>query len=325
MSMVLAVTEIKDGGLRKVSLEVTSQARILADAMGAKVTALVIAGPESAIDAAGLGTYGADAVLLAADTRLAVYHGEYFKQVVTAALEHCNADVVLFPATSMGRDLAPRVAAAKGAALASDCIGLSWKEGGLAAQKPLYAGKVVAEIFLQGGVQMASLRPNVFAAQQSRPGQNAPVSPLPSPALAARVVLKEVRKRDNSRMDVSDADVIVCGGRGMRAAENFGMLEEIAELLNGAVGATRAVVDAGWRPHSEQVGQTGKVVSPNLYIMCGASGSIQHWAGMSGSKCIVAINKDPNAPILQRADYSIVGDLFEIVPALKEEIKKLRG
>ncbi len=325
MSMVLAITELKDGGLRKVSHEVISLARSVADAMGGKVTALIIAGAESGVAADQLGAFGADEVLLAVDARLAAYHGEYYKQVAAAAIEKCGATVVLLPATSMGKDLAPRVAAAKQAALASDCIGLAWKEGGLVAEKPLYAGKAIATLALQGGLQMASLRPNVFGSSQSRPGHIAPVTALTLPALTARATLIEMRKRDSSRLDVSDAEVIVCGGRGMRAAENFKMLEEIAFLLKGAVGATRAVVDSEWRPHSEQIGQTGKVVSPNLYIMCGASGSIQHWAGMSGSKCIVAINKDPNAPILQRADYGIVGDLFEIVPALRDELSRLRG
>jgi electron transfer flavoprotein alpha subunit len=325
MSMVLAVMEIKEGGLRKVSLEVLSQARMVADAMAAQVTALVISGQDTGVDAGKLGACGADQVLLASDAKFSAYQGEYFRQAVVAAMDHCLPAVVLFPATSMGRDLAPRIAAAKNAALASDCIALRWQEEGLIAQKPLYAGKVIAEMALQGALQMASLRPNVFPVREVRPGQSAAVVQLALPALAAKAALKEVRKRDTSRLDVSDAEIILCGGRGMRAPENFKILEEIAELLGGAVGATRAAVDSGWRPHSEQVGQTGKVVSPNLYIMSGASGSIQHWAGMSGSKCIVAINKDPNAPIMQRADYCVVGDLFEILPALKEEIVKLRG
>lgn len=323
--MILAITELKDGVLRKSALEVTAQARLLADAMGGQVTALVIAGAAGLAEAGRLGTYGADAVLLAADAALENYHGEYFQQVVAAALEQCQPAVVLLPATAMGRDLAPRVAAVTGAALAADCTGISWKESNLVVHKPLYAGKVIAEIALSGPLQIASLRPNCFSALEHRPGGAAPVQPLALPALATKAALKEVRRREGSRMDVSDAEVVVTGGRGMRGPEHFGLLEETASLLGGAVGATRAVVDAGWRPHSEQVGQTGKVVSPKLYIMCGASGSIQHWAGMSGSKCIVAINKDPNAPILQRADYGVVGDLFEVLPALNEELKKLRG
>lgn len=325
MSTILAVTEIKDGNFRKAGLEVVAQARQVADANGGQVTALVISGPEVDVNPAQLGAYGADEVLVASDAKLTAYQSDYYKQTVLAALQKTAATVVLFPATSLGKDLAPRVAAAAKAALASDCTALSWKEDSLAVDKPLYAGKVVAQLQLKGTIQMASLRPGVFNAQPLRAGQNAVVATLDLPAFSSKVTLKEIRKKDSSKMDVSDADIIVTGGRGMRSAEGFALLEELAGLLNGAVGATRAVVDAGWRPHDEQVGQTGKVVSPSLYIMCGASGSIQHWAGMSGSKCIVAINKDPNAPILQRADYSIVGDVFEVLPVLTEQVRKLRG
>ena len=322
MSMVLAIAEIKEMGLRKVSLEVVSAARRVADAMGGDVTALVIAGAGDIDGLARLGEFGADNVLLAADEKLQSWQGDYFRAIISAAIDHCGAAVVLFPATAMGRELAPRVAAARGAALACDCIAVEWREQGLEVKKPLYAGKVIAEIALEGPLQMVSLRPNVLPAVLSRPGRDAVVHPLTLPAWSAKTTLVEVREREDARLDVSDADIVLCGGRGMRAPENFKILEEIASLLGGAVGATRAVVDAGWRPHSEQVGQTGKVVSPQLYIICGASGSIQHWAGMSGSKCIVAINKDPQAPIMQRADYSLVGDLFEILPVLQEEIAK---
>ncbi len=325
MPMILAVTEIQDGRLRKVSREVVTQARLLADAAGGEVTALVIASGGDGEEAAALGRFGADKVLLAEEERLEHYTAAAWRKVVVAAIAESSAAIVLFPATSIGRDLAPRVAAASGAALASDCTAVAWQEGGMVVQKPLYAGKLVAEMALSGPLQMVSLRPNLFPAVECRPGQNAAVTPLNLPDLTSTVRLQEVRKRDTSRLDVSDASIILTGGRGMRGPEHFGLLEEIAGLLDGAVGATRAVVDAGWRPHREQVGQTGKVVSPELYIMCGASGSIQHWAGMSGSKCIVAINKDPNAPIMQRADYSITGDLFEILPLLKEEIARLRG
>ncbi|HOT97689.1 MAG TPA: electron transfer flavoprotein subunit alpha/FixB family protein [bacterium] len=325
MSMILAVAEIQEGHLRKVSREVVTQARLLADAAKGKVTALVIAAPGAAGEAATLGSFGADQVLLAEEERLEAYNGTIYRNLVVAAIKQTSAAVVLFPATSIGRDLSPRVAAATGAALASDCTGLAWQEGGVEVQKPLYAGKVIAEMALSGPLQMVTLRPNLFPAQEVRPGQSAVVVPLVLPDWSSPVALQEVRKRDTSRLDVSDAAIVLTGGRGMRGPEHFKILEEIAGMLDGAVGATRAVVDAGWRPHSEQVGQTGKVVSPDLYLMCGASGSIQHWAGMSGSKCIVAINKDPNAPIMQRADYSVVGDLFEILPLLKEELARLRG
>jgi electron transfer flavoprotein alpha subunit len=172
---------------------------------------------------------------------------------------------------------------------------------------------------------MATLRPNIFPAMEPDDSNSASVQSLELPEVSSNLELKEFRAAAGSKMDISEADVIVTGGRGMRSPDNFSILEELAQILGGAVGATRAAVDADWRPHSEQVGQTGKTVNPNLYLMFGASGSIQHWAGMSGAKCIVAVNKDPNAPIIERADYSIVGDLFEVAPAITEEIKKLKG
>ena len=325
MSTILAMIELKDKSFRKAGLEVLTQARRIADARSGVVIALVVAGTDAGVEAAQLGAWGADEVLLASDARLAEYHSDYYKQTLLAALNKTGAKVVLFPATAMGKDLAPRAAAAASAVLASDCTGLEWQEGGLVIEKPLYAGKLLAQLRLSGDVQMASLRPGVFPAEVIREGQSATVTPLAVPVFSSKVTVQENRPKTSGKLDVSDAEIIVTGGRGMRSAEGFALLEELAGLLNGAVGATRAVVDAGWRTHDEQVGQTGKVVSPALYIMCGASGSIQHWAGMSGSKCIIAINKDPNAPIFQRADYGIVGDVFEVLPVLSEEVKKIHG
>jgi electron transfer flavoprotein alpha subunit len=324
MSTILTIAEVKEGIFRKSSLEVISQARIIADQKQAKIVVLAIGG-EIKDQPAGLGEYGADHVLLAEDAKLATYNPDFYKTVVLTAVEKTGAEMILLSATTLGQDLAPRIAAKLNAVLASDCTGLTIANGTLEVDRPLYAGKVTAKVLLSGQIQMASLRPNVFNASKNRAGQTATVEKIALPTLSSGVSLKEFRRTGGNKMDVSDAEIIVTGGRGVRSADNFKVLEELAASLNAAVGATRAVVDSGWRLHEDQIGQTGKVVSPNLYVMCGASGSIQHWAGMSGSRCIVAINKDANAPIFQRADYGIVGDLFEIVPALTTEIKKFRG
>ena len=324
MSTILTIVELKEGHFRKAGLEVITQARRLADQSGATVVALAIG--SGIKDAPGsVGEYGADQIFVADDDKFATYNADIYKAVVLAAAQKTKTEMILFSASVTGKDLAPRVAANLGAAITSDCTKIDMVDGNLKVEKPLYAGKIFAEMSLSGNPQIVSLRPNVFEATKSRPGNQAAAEKLEVPAASSGVTLKELRKSGGDKLDVSEADVIVTGGRGMRSAENFKLLQELAGLLGGAVGATRAVVDSGWRPHEDQVGQTGKVVSPNLYVMCGASGSIQHWAGMSGSKCIVAINKDASAPIFLRADYGVVGDLFEVVPALTAEVKKLRG
>jgi electron transfer flavoprotein alpha subunit len=323
MSTVLVVSEVKNGQIRKSSLEAVTAARKLADGRAASVSVLHVAA--AAGNEQTYAAYGADRVLAVVDGSLENYHADLYKRIVLDAIQKSGADVVLLAASNMGRDLAPRVAAGLQATCVSDVTAIAGEGDSLVVQKPMYAGKILAKLQVSGVVKIVSLRPGVFPAEESRSGASAAVEAMSCPAADSAVTLLEVRKSGSGKLDVSDADIVVTGGRGVRAAEHFGLLEELAQLLGGAVGATRAVVDSGWRPHGEQVGQTGKVVSPSLYLMFGASGSIQHWAGMSGSKCIVAVNKDSNAPILQRADYSIVGDLFEVLPALTEEIKKIRG
>jgi len=323
MSTILVFAEQQSGVFKKAGFEVVSQARKLAEESGANVVAVAIgSGIE---DQAGvLGEYGADKILLADDEKLENYNPETYKNVFVNAARDTEADILLFSATTTGKDLAPRVAAAMDTTLASDCIGIGLSDGKLNVNRPLYAGKVFAHIVIEGNPQIASLRPNVFEAVKSREGQNVSVEKMELPDLSSKINVVEVRRSGGDKLDVSEAEIIVTGGRGVRGPEHFDIIEELANSLGAAVGATRAAVDAGWRPHEDQVGQTGKVVSPNLYIMCGASGAIQHWAGMSGSKCIVAINKDENAPIMKKADYSIIGDLFEVVPVMTEEIKKFR-
>ena len=321
MSAILVVTEIQNNEMKKASLEAVSQARKIGSELSAPVSALVM-GPSVADAAALPGQYGAGTVYTIESGQLENYNGDVFKAAVLEAVKAAGADIILFAATAQARDLAPRVAVNLEATVASDCVGLEVSGGKIVAERSLYAGKVFAKVEVQGAVKIISLRPGVFSATED--AKSPETKALSLPAVESKVTVKEVRKTGGDKLDVMDADIIVTGGRGMRSAENFKMIEELAGLLGGAVGATRAVVDAEWRPHDEQVGQTGKVVSPTLYFMVGASGSIQHWAGMSGSKCIVAVNKDADAPIIKRADYSIVGDLFEVLPAITEQVKKIK-
>lgn len=324
MSNVLVIAETQGNGFKKAAFEIITEARKVSDSNQGQVVALAI-GANIKESAAVLGEYGADKVIVLDESSLENYQAELYKAAVVKVAKENSPDVMLFSATITGKDLAPRVAAALDTTIVSDCTGLFVDSGKISVERPLYAGKVIAKVELSGSPQIASLRPNVFDAVKSNEGGLAAVEEMPLPSIQTRVQTVEVNKTGGDKLDVADADIIVTGGRGLRDADSFKLVEELAQSLNGAVGATRAVVDSGWRPHDEQVGQTGKVVSPNLYFMCGASGSIQHWAGMSGSRCIVAINKDEAAPIMGRADYGIVGDVFEILPALKEEIKKLRG
>ncbi|OGC10201.1 hypothetical protein A2V82_12850 [candidate division KSB1 bacterium RBG_16_48_16] len=324
MSTILAVTECRDGKLHKTSLEVVSQAKALSEKIGAGVVALVI-GSGISVESASLGEYGATKVLVADGQALENYQPDLYKSIIIEAIRQNSAEIVLAPATAIGKDIMPRVAARLEAGMVSDCTKILVQDHTIQAEHPIFAGKAFALLSVNSAVKIITLRPSVFDAIQTNPGVAAPVEKVGLPAIEIKVKTREVKKTGGNKLDVADADIIVTGGRGVRSAENFKIIEELAACLNAAVGATRAAVDSGWRPHEEQVGQTGKVVSPNLYIMCGASGSIQHWAGMSGAKCIVAVNKDPNAPIIERADYSIIGDLFEVVPALIEEIRKIRG
>ncbi|MBL8977024.1 MAG: electron transfer flavoprotein subunit alpha/FixB family protein [Gemmatimonadetes bacterium] len=321
MTRILAVAEQRDGALRKVSLEVVSAARRLADAMGGTVDVVVIgSGPVSGSDQ--LARFGADKVLTATHPDFALYQPDGYAATVAAAAQ--GAAVVLFAATATGRDLAPRVAARLGTGLATDVTALAVEGGKVIATRPVYAGKALARVRLDGTPAMATIRPNTIAATESPKAGTA--ENLPVPAFAARVKVTQVKAPATAALDVAEAPIVVSGGRGMKEPAHFALLEALAAALgNAAVGASRAVVDAGWRDHGAQVGQTGKTVSPNLYVAVGISGAIQHLAGMRTAKTIVAINRDKDAPIFKVADYGIVGDLFEIVPRLTAEVKKLRG
>jgi electron transfer flavoprotein alpha subunit len=324
---VCVITEFRDGAFRRVSFEVASEGRRLADALGEGLTAIALgAGVEAA--APDLGSYGVDKVYVVDDPGLKDYLAELYVPVVAEIIQNLTPKVLLTPASVDGKDLSARLAARLGSGLATDCTQLKIEGGGLKAKRPVYAGKAFAWCEWAPGVwpQIASCRPNVMDCRIPDPATKAVVekSAANVPGAAKSQVLG-MQKDAKGKIDLTEAQIIVSGGRGMKGPENYAILEELAQLLGGTVGASRAAVDAGWRPHSDQVGQTGKVVTPNLYIACGISGAIQHLAGMGSSKFIVAVNKDPEAPIFTKADYGVVEDLFQFVPVFAEEVKKLKS
>ncbi|HSO22920.1 MAG TPA: electron transfer flavoprotein subunit alpha/FixB family protein [Chondromyces sp.] len=320
MAGILVFVEQRDGEIRKASLQALSEARRQGGA-GGEVTA-VIAGAGIKDAAAGLGKWGASKVFVADDPNLERYSAEGYAEVVCKAAEQAQPAAIFFAGSAMGRDLAPRAAARLGVGALADVVGLTLEGEAFTARRPVYSGKAFAEATTAGKKpQVITLRPNVFAAEES--GGTAEVVALDGLSLSIRAVVKELVMTAGGELDVAEADIIVSGGRGIKGPENFALIKSLADAVGGAVGASRAVVDAGWIEHSHQVGQTGKVVSPSLYIACGISGAIQHLAGMSSSKVIVAINKDPDAPIFKIADYGIVGDLFEVIPPMVDAIKAL--
>ena len=319
---VLAFIEQRGGQVRPVSREVLGEATRLAARLGGPVVGVCAAALDPGL--AALGEAGAARVLLAKHEAFAQYEAAGYARAVAAAVEALKPAVLLFGASAMGKDLAPRVAARLGAGLASDCTALSTDGGRLVATRPVFAGKAIQKVAFPRVPAIASLRPKVFAAV-SLNGHAAAVEPLAFDwdAKGSRARVTRLAASAGGKIDLTESEVIVSGGRGLKGPENFKVIEELAEALGATVGASRAVVDAGWRPHSDQVGQTGKTVSPKLYVAVGISGAIQHLAGMSSSRCIVAINKDPDAPIFKVADYGLVGDLFEVVPALAKAVREL--
>jgi len=319
MATILTFAEHRDGKLRRASLEAVSEARRLAGPLGASVTAALI-GPGTESLCAELASYGVERVLVFDDPALGAYATEAYARALAQAIADVKPAVVLVPFTAMGKDLAPRVAAKAGAGLASDCVALEAKGGKLVARRPVYAGKAYATVEWTGEPQMASLRPNVFPLGQPDATRKAEVV-KGTVDVSARAKVTAVAATTQGKVQLTEAQVIVSGGRGLKGPESFHLVASLAEAMGAAVGASRAVVDAGWVDHQLQVGQTGKTVSPSLYVACGISGAIQHLAGMSSSKCIVAINKDADAPIFKVANYGILGDVFEVLPKLTEAAK----
>jgi electron transfer flavoprotein alpha subunit len=321
---LLAFAEQREGKFKKSAFEVTQAARRAADQLGGELVTLVVGDKVENI-LAELGGYGATKVLAVEDPRLHYYSTTAYAKIVAECAKLEQASILFLPASQMGKDLAPRVGAKLEAGIAVDCTALRVEGSEIIATRPVYAGKALIDVRVSSPVKIFTLRPNVFTASASN-GASVNLEKVSIDLTEADFASKVTAvKISEGRPDVTEAAIIVSGGRGLKAPENFHLVEKLADVLGAAVGASRAVVDAGWRPHDEQVGQTGKTVSPTLYIACGISGAVQHLAGMSSSKYIVAINKDKDAPIFQVADYGVVGDVFEILPALTEELKKTLG
>ncbi len=324
------LAETHDGKLADVTLELLSEGRKLADELGEDVS-LVLAGQEVEGLVPIAAAYGADKVYLVEHEVLAQYRTDPFTSVICGLINKYKPEIVLIGATTMGRDLASRIAARIGAGLTADCTGLAIDpETRLLMQtRPAFGGNVMATIVCRNArPQMSTVRPRVMKKAEPDTSRQAEIIrqsvELNEKSIASKI-LEVIREEGSSELDVQEAEIIVSGGRGLRKPENFALVRELAEVLGAAVGASRATVDAGWIPAYHQVGQTGKTVQPKLYIACGISGAVQHLAGMSSADCIVAINSDPSAPIFNVAHYGLVGDLFEVVPALTKALKKELG
>jgi electron transfer flavoprotein alpha subunit len=322
MPNILVFAESRGAELRKVALEAVTAARALTDALGGGEVHALLAGPVGIADkAAQLGQHGADVVLVCEHAGLQRYAREAIAATLAERAKSGYRAVVL-PFSAQGRDLGPRIAARLDAPMASDVLSFAGSGDVITVKHPGYANKVIMTLEVKGTPAVFSIRPAAFTPTQSaRAGKVEGIQPAADPS-AERVTVKEVIEGAKGKLDLGEAPVIVAGGRGLRGPEHFKLVEDLASAFgNAAVGATRAVTDEGWRPHSDQIGQTGRQVSPQLYVAVGISGAIQHLAGMRSSKTIVAINKDPEAPIFKIADYGVVGDVFEVVPALTESIK----
>lgn len=323
---VLVVAESRDGEVKKITYEAMTAAAAVAEALEGEVQVAVLG---SGLDgdglAADLGARGAAQVFLLDDEVLEQYAAEAYAEALKELIEEEEPVLVLLGATAQGRDLAPRLAAKLEVALASDITGLRVEDDEILITRPMYAGKVIATIKLKTEPAMATIRPNNWPAAEASRDEEAELEEVDVNVDEPRAQVVEFQAKGGERPELTEASIIVSGGRGMGGPEHYDIIEELADALGAAVGASRAAVDAGWRPHSDQVGQTGKTVSPQLYIAVGISGAIQHLAGMRTSKYIVAINKDPDAPIFKLADYGIVGDLFEVVPALTEAVRELKN
>ena len=326
MANILIVAEVRSGELRKVAHEIVTAAKVLAGATGGEVHALLIGAPGIAAKAAALGECGATKVFVVEHAAFEQHNPEAASATIAERVKAGGYRAVVLSASAHGKDLTPRVAARLGVGMAGDVTTLRMDGAVIVATHPVNTGKVVATISLSANPAVISVRPGAFTPVSAAVTPSTEtLAPSGDPA-ASRVKTTGLSTGNTAKLDLGDAPIIVTGGRGLKAAENFKMVEELAEAFgNAAVGATRAVTDDGWRPHSDQIGQTGRLVSPDLYIAVGVSGAIQHLAGMRTSKTIVAINKDKEAPIFKVADYGIVGDAFEVVPKLTEAVRAARA
>ncbi len=327
MANVFAFAESRGGEVRKAGLEAVTAARQLADATGGgEVHALLAGAPGIAAQAARLAEVGADVVYVVEHPGLAQYDAESIAATVAAQVKAGGYRAAVFSATTQGKDLSPRVSAKLRAPLAPDAVALGVEGDAIVIRHPMYTGKVIGTLRMEASPALVSVRLGAIPpAPSPRAGRVETLAPAADPA-ASKVKVTALHAGSTGKLDLGEAPVIVAGGRGLKTPDNFKLVDELADAFgNAAVGATRAVTDEGWRPHSEQIGQTGRVVSPELYVAVGISGAIQHLAGMRTSKTIVAINKDKEAPIFKVADYGIVGDIFDVVPALTQAVKQAKA
>jgi len=324
--MILVLAEKRDGKFPRVTQELLSEAIRAKRGLNVPVAALVPGKAVEEADAELLGSWGAEKILNAVNPAVERYHPESHKQMLIEIIRTQKPALILMAGTTYGRELASVVSGSLGIAYANDCIELQIQNGKVVATRPVYAGKARAKIEARTSPFMATFRPNMCKVEENLAKQKAAVDKI-SVTISEdkRVSVLGVQASGDLLANLADARIIVSGGRGLQGPENFPMLAELAKSMGAALGASRMVVDAGWIEHKHQVGQTGRTVTPDLYIACGISGAIQHLAGMSSAKCIVAINKDPEAPIFKVADYGIVGDLFEIIPILTREMRTVVG
>jgi electron transfer flavoprotein alpha subunit len=326
MPNVFAFVETRGGEIRKVGLEAVTAARMLADKLGGGEVHALLMGPSGvAAKAPQIGEHGADLVIVVENAGLANYNPEAATATAADRIKSGGYRAAVFSTTAQGRDLAPRVAARLGVTLVTDVLSFDVDGDAIVVKHPMNIGKVIATIAINSQPAIIAMRPNVIApAKNPKAGRVESAQPAADPA-ASRVKVVETRQGSGGKLDLAEAPVVVAGGRGLKAAENFKLVEDLAAAFgNAAVGATRAVTDDGWRPHSDQIGQTGRLVSPELYVAVGISGAVQHLAGMRTSRTIVAVNRDKDAPIFKVADYGIVGDVFEVIPALTEAVREAK-
>ncbi len=320
MPNIAVFIEQRDGNFKKVAWQMLSEAKRLAAASGGEVWGLCL-GADATAEAA---KYGADKVFNASGDAFNIYSSDLWGSAIAQFCTEQKPDLLLIGSTAMGKDLGPKVAAKLDCACISDAVGLTYADG-WTVRRPIYAGKCYIDVEPVTDMAVVGIRPNAFVLEENT-GTGAAETFVPDlSGVTAKAVVTSIETSAAGQIELTEAEIVVSGGRGIKGPENYALIEKLADALGAAAGASRAVVDAGWVDYSHQVGQTGKTVGPKLYIACGISGAIQHLAGMSSSKCIVAVNKDANAPIFKAADYGIVADLFEVLPALTEEVIKLRG
>ena len=322
MPNIAVFIEQRAGALKKVTWQMISEARKITDASGGEVWGVLLG--DAADAAAEAGKYGAHKVFTAGGDNLAGYNSEIYGAALANFCKANNPDLLMIGSTAMGKDLGPKVAAKLECACISDAVGMTF-DGGFEFRRPIFAGKCFVDLTTSGAMTVVGIRPNAFMLNEVGGSAAAEAFDADVDGIELKAVVKSIEASSGGKVELTEAEAVVSGGRGIKGPENYQLIEKLADVLGAAAGASRAVVDAEWVDYSHQVGQTGKTVGPNLYIAAGISGAIQHLAGMSSSKCIVAINKDANAPIFKVADYGVVADLFDILPVLTDEVGKLKS